>query len=268
LTPSKDPAINSTQQCIQSLNELASKLPERFQWLFRSVESLAAECQEIRPTLKDVLPLNRLYWEDALRNCEAYSIMATWRVVELARSCVLGLERRDLLCAALMARSALESTVQHLDFARKVYATLKETPEIDFRHKILDSEDFEKLLLKTIFASRMAGDDEIYKPINVLTIISRTSKIVGQENIASHYETLCEVAHPNFLGKTVHIHEIIPGSRAGDEVRILGPGQATSSSPIIVATVGALSWACGNHVSSFSLMRSTIAAFLKRFPTE
>jgi hypothetical protein len=165
-----------------------------------------------------------------------------------------------------MARSALEGTAQYLDFTRKVHATLKEVPEVDLRRNVIASEDFEKLLLKTVFASRRSGDDEVYKPTNIVTIISRTSKITGQENVAYHYETLCEVAHPNFLGRSVHIHEIIPGSRPGDEVRMLGPGQAPSSSPIMVATVSALSWACGNHVSSFNLMRSTIAGFLKRFP--
>jgi hypothetical protein len=204
LTPSSDVAINSTHLSIKWLNELASALPPRYSWRFKTVEALAAEVEEMQSNVADALPLNRLYWEDAMRNCEAYSIMATWRVVELARSCVWALARGDLLCAALMARSSLESTAQHLDLSRKVHATLEAIPlTIDLRLNLLVSDDFERLVLKTLFASRISGEEDFYKPTNILTIITRIAKIEGQQNVAKYYELLCEVAHPNFLGKCV-----------------------------------------------------------------
>jgi hypothetical protein len=111
----------------------------------------------------------------------------------------------------------------------------------------------------------MSDAEEIYKPTNILTILARVAKLPGQQNVSSFYEIPCEIAHPNFLGRSVHIHEMIPGPRPGDEVRILGPGQATVSSPIMGAIVGALSWACAVHVTSFGLMKSTIETFLDRF---
>jgi hypothetical protein len=75
LTPSEDVAINSARASIQWLNELASNLPERYQWRFRTVEAFTAESREILLAAKDALPLNTLYWDDSLKNCEAYSIM-------------------------------------------------------------------------------------------------------------------------------------------------------------------------------------------------
>jgi hypothetical protein len=54
---------------------------------FKTVEAFTAEHTEIQASAKNMLPLNRLYWLDALGNCEAYSLMATWRIAELARSC-------------------------------------------------------------------------------------------------------------------------------------------------------------------------------------
>jgi hypothetical protein len=78
LTPSKDVAINSAHLCIQWLNELASELPTRYGWRVRTAEAFTAEFHELAAMVKDALPLNRLYWEDALKNCEAYSVMATW----------------------------------------------------------------------------------------------------------------------------------------------------------------------------------------------
>jgi hypothetical protein len=183
-TPSKEMAINSAQLSLQVLNELASKLPDRYRWRFRTEEAFSAEFQELaesQSTTKDFGPLNRLYWEDALKNCEAYSIMMTWRVIELARSCIWALARRDLICGALTARAALESTAQYLDCSRTVSATLEQVPvDVDIRRNAIVSEDLEKFLLRTVFASRRPGDDEIYKPTNILTIVSRIARALGR----------------------------------------------------------------------------------------
>ena len=133
------------------------------------------------------------------------------------------------------------------------------------RRNAIVSDELEKFLLKTVFASRQPGDDEIYKPTNILTIVSRIAKSPGHENVIGFYETLCEVTHPNYLGRSVHILEVVPGPRPGDEVRVLGRGQAPLSSSIIGATVGALSWTCVTHVNSYGLMWEEIGSFLKRF---
>ena len=144
LTPSKHVAINSAQDCIRWLNEMASKLPARYGWRFRTVEAFNAEVAQLRHG--DVEGLNRLYWQDALKNCEAYSMMSTWRLVELARSCVWALARRDLLCAALMARSALESAANFLDsVAGTVAATLEQIGDADFRKVGVASGRFGKI---------------------------------------------------------------------------------------------------------------------------
>jgi hypothetical protein len=39
--------------------------------------------------------VNLLYWRDQLGNWEAYSLMNTFRVIDLARSCVWVLGRED-----------------------------------------------------------------------------------------------------------------------------------------------------------------------------
>ena len=265
LTPSDDIAINSAHQSVQRLNMLAAKLPSNYHWRFRTLEAFASEQEQMKRTARNVLPFNQLYWEDMLKNCEAYSMMSTWRVVELARSCVWALARHDLVCSALMARSALETTVQYVDFARTISATLERLPEVDVRWNLIISDDLEKYLLKTVFASRREGDDEYYKPTNIVTIINRIAKIDGHAMIGSYYETLCEVAHPNFLGRSLHIVEIRPGSRSGDEIRILAPSQVDLDLSVTRGTVGALSWACATQVTAFALMSTTIHDFLKRF---
>ena len=97
---------------IGQLNELGNRLPKRYGWRFRTVAAFRAEQARVAKTATDALPLNTLYWRDMLGTCEAYSLMSTWRMIEIARSGVWALTRQDIVCAALLARSALESAAQ------------------------------------------------------------------------------------------------------------------------------------------------------------
>ena len=116
--------ILNVNQIIEQLNGLSSRLPRRYGWRFRSVEAYRAELEAIDNSAIDALPANLLYWKDTLANCEAYSLMNVWRTIELARSCSWALARHDAICASLLARSALETAAQFVDFARTVAATL------------------------------------------------------------------------------------------------------------------------------------------------
>ena len=168
---------------------------QRYRWRFRTDEAFHAAMMEIAPG--DLLEANRLYWRDQLGLCEAYAILSTWRTVDLARGCIWALARSDIVGAALMARSALENSAQLLDTSRSISATLvgdtvaaalteeaedvgKQKlldPSVDFRKAMVISEDFEKLLSKTLFATRLPGSEEIFKPTNIVTIIDRIIKI-------------------------------------------------------------------------------------------
>ena len=184
--------------------------------------------------------------------------------IERSAGAVIAARRRRHAKSSTMPSKPAPSASMSSSIARTVAATLEQIGDVDFRKVVVISEDLEKFLLKTVFASRRADDEEIYKPTNILTIITRIAKSPNQENISSFYETLCEVAHPNFLGRSVHVLEVCPGPREGDEIRILGPGQNMSFTSITEATVGALSWACGTHVTSFAEMSTAIGGFLTR----
>ncbi len=222
-----------------------------------------------------MLQANRLYWRDQLGCCEAYSILSTWRTIDLARGCIWALARKDVVGAALMARFALENAAQFVDTCRSIAATIVgETeelgkgrlldPSVDFRKNVVMSQDFEDLLLRTLFATRLPGSDEFYKATNIVTIITRISKSPGQESVLKTYELLCEVAHPNFLGKSIYWQDTVPGKRRGDEWRIIGQSAGPSSLPIVEATVSALSWSCGTNVSAFQLLSGTLKVVIAR----
>ena len=106
--PLENPFITSADHMIKPLKDLSETLPRRYGWRYRTAEALKAEMADIAASAPDALPLNRLYWRNQLRNWEAYAIMITRRVIDLARSCVWALARQEAVCASLLARSALE----------------------------------------------------------------------------------------------------------------------------------------------------------------
>ena len=275
---SDNPFVTNANGMIGRLNALSGVLPNRYRWRYRTTDGFGAEMAEIAAAATDALPVNALYWRDQLSNWAAYSLMNTLRVIDLARSCVWALAREEALCASLLARSALETAAAFVDAARTMSATIRHTgteqnpgsildPTIDLRTTVVMSTELEHHSLKTIFASRLPESDRIYEATNILTIITRISKIRTHEFVLPTYGFLCEVAHPNFLGRTLYLHGSEPGPREGNEVRTLGPGNGPTWHFLAEPIVAALSWACATQVSAFSLMGETIDEVIARLKT-
>jgi hypothetical protein len=211
-------------------------------------------------------------------NWEAYSFMNTLRAIDLAKSCVWALARQDALCASLSARAALETVAAFVDAARTVSATISGPnadgkpsafldPALDFRTTVVTSEELERYSLKTIFALRLPESETIYSPTNIVTIITRISKVRGQEFVLPVYGILCEAAHPNMLGRALYLHGAEPGRWDGNELRTLGPGIGPAWRRLAESIIVALSWACATQVSAFQLMAETIGAVTSRIKT-
>lgn len=271
ILPSDNPFVTDVNGIVGRLNELSRTLPRRYGWRYRTVDGMKAEMAEIAATAADVLPMNVLYWRDQLGNWEAYSLMSTLRVIDLVRSCIWALARQDAVCASLLARSALETAAAFVDAARMVTGTIKEgksspilDPDVDLCTTLVISEKLEEYSLKTIFASRLPESEIIYNPTNIVTIITRVSKIRAQEFVLPTYSVLCEAAHPNMLGRMLYIHGSEPGPWEGNELRTLGPGNGPTWYLLAESIVAALSWACGTQVSAFNLMAETIGMVMDR----
>ena len=122
----------------------------------------------------------------------------------------------------------------------------------------------EEVSLRSIFASRLPDSEDIYSPTNIVTIIGRISKISGVEFVKSFYEILCEIAHPNWLGRSLYLQEAEPGEWEGNELRTIerriGPTWHALAEPV----VGAVSWSCATQVSALQLMNEAIFLLLGR----
>jgi hypothetical protein len=277
ILPSDNPFVTDVDSMIEQLNALGRKLAPQHRWSFRTSEAFIAEATELAATAKSALPVNSLYWRDQMGNWEAYAVMNTLRVIDLARSCVWALARNDSVCACLLARSALETSVAFVDAARTVHATIngpsnqcKEgilDASVNLRTTFVTSKDLEEYSLKTIFASRMAENEAIYNATNIMTIINRISKSPGQDFILKTYEILCEAAHPNLLGRMLYVQNIEPDIIEGSEIRLLSAGNGVAWPLLAKAVVAGLSWASGTQVSAFHLMAATIDSINDRLRT-
>jgi hypothetical protein len=275
LAPSENPFVTDADGMIGRLNALSGRLPHRYGWRYRTAEGMNAEMAKISATRTGVLSANALYWRDQLGNWEAYSLMNTLRVIDLARSCVWALARQDAICASLLGRSALETAAAFVDAARVVSATIVGPtterkpspildPAVDLRTTLVVSEELERYSLKTIFASRLPESERIYSPTNIVTIITRISKTQAQDFVLPTYGVLCEAAHPNMLGRSLYLPGSEPGPWKGNELRTIGPGNGPTWQFLAEAIVAALSWACGTQTSAFGLMAETIGAVTGR----
>ena len=100
-----------------------------------------------------------------------------------------------------MARAALETAASYAWFGTKFRAALDQLIDNNMMGIIDDLEDE---LLKTLFASRVADVEKFYNPTNIVTIVGHiTKKVPHHESVGVCYEILCEVAHPNMLGRSI-----------------------------------------------------------------
>ena len=265
ISGSENPFVTDADDMIERLNALLQRIPDKYQWKFGNVKAINAELKEVSPSPTAILQINQIYWRDQIGNWEAYSIMNALRVFDLARSGIWAIGRRDAMCACLLARAILETAASFQVAARTVSATLTGhkgpsifDPDFNIHQMVASSTELEEYALKTIFSSRLSGDDDIYIPTNFLTIIAKVAKAPHQEFLAKCYEMLCEVSHPNFMGRALYLQASKGGPHEGSELREIGMGQGPTWDILAEPVVAALAWACAAQAAAFELLADAL----------
>ncbi|MGP6089747.1 hypothetical protein [Antarctobacter jejuensis] len=253
--------VGCANDSVKRFNDFSKDFPKRYGWRFKTKEAFDNEIQEAISLDDSPWAVNKIYWTDSLKNLEAYTVMSVWRTAELLRSAVKSLGGGETIASAIVARAAVESVVQFLDVSRKVSPTLEDLQKLDFSNHIIASTELEELILKSVFSSRLPDAEKELNPTNILTILKRVSKIKGHSDLMAHYGVLCEVTHPNFLGRSVYVSEVEAKSRIGDELRVLSPSHGPVSEVLIELALWAISWSAATQVSSALLMQSSIGSF-------
>lgn len=250
---------------IAGLNAIAESLPERYHWRFKSAGAFRSEISQIPTGEGATRKLNGLYWRDTLATLEAYTVMAVWRMIDMAQAAVRAVEEENIVPASVLARSALESAIQFVHDARTMSSTLEDVCKEDLVDKVATSEELERLILQTVYASRQSGDGDIYKSKNILTVIDKIAKVAKDDPLKEQYELLCELTHPNFLGRSLHIVDVQRGAREGDELRVVGHRNGLSCEMVLESTLWSLSWAIEAQASSVHLLQGSIRKMFEAF---
>jgi hypothetical protein len=258
--------ISRLPEAIEAFNDLIANMPISYGWHFKTADQFTKQVRKHAEAGAPARDVNSLYWRDLLGNIEAYSVMSVWRMRDLARSVLTELERDNVIAACIVARSAFESAVQLAHDARTVSATLDGVRTHDMTSQVLISTDLEEEILKTVFASRLSDADEIYKGKNILTIIGKIGKIAPSDHLSDRYELLCEVTHPNFLGRSVYLVEQRESGLAGDEIRVIAMKGGSNSAVLVQAGLWALSWSLEAQCAATHLQQQSIAAMFDTFP--
>jgi hypothetical protein len=98
--------------------------------------------------------------------------------------------------------------------------------------------------------------ETFYNPTNIVTIVDHiTKKIPHQEEVGSCYRFLCEVAHPNMLGRSLFLSE-------HDGRTVISRNRGPSAKLIEQACLLALSWAAGTLPRSLTPMQDACIGLL------
>lgn len=256
------PWSDCANDSIEQFNEFSSAFPREYGWRFKTKEALDVEIQRAASADASPATINALYWTDTLKNLEAYTVMSVWRTAELLRSAARSLSDGETIIAGIVARAALEGVVQFLDVSRKVSSTLQDLQGVDFQGQPVASKELEELILGSVFASKLPEAEKEFNPTNIVTILQRVAKIPGQSELLQRYSVLCEITHPNFLGRSVYVLEIEMKDRTGDELRVLSQKHGPISEELIDLSLWAIWWSAATQVSSARLMQASIGALV------
>ena len=259
---------NTTNENIEAFNKLLATMPKNYIWDSLTSDAFGELVGSFKAKLPGAQAMNavyRLYWHDMLGQIEAFSIMTAWRLGEIARSTAWAIRRNDVICASVTSRAALETAAAYGWLQTEIRPTLDQiaAAEMPTFFKYDDqglTKDLEDKLAKVVYASKMKGAEPFYNPTNIVTIIDKIAKkIPGQEAMSDTYGLLCEVAHPNWAGRSIYVTLVEPDVMIqGREKRTISSSHGPAALVILQASVTALSWAVGTFSRSCVALQATI----------
>ncbi len=258
----KDPFVRESEAMIRHCLDLDEKVPNEYGWKFSSKESLEKQISEVTSHQE----VNSIFWKDQARNVEAYALMTYWRGVELIKSCLSGINEREMIAPAISARSLLELSTVFLQHANTLHKTFGELsfPE----NTIVTSSEVEALVLKMIWGTRYGEPEQYLTQTNIMTSLQRLSKNPKATELMPTYEFLCDIAHPSFIGNTSywsHVDSVYPD---GSEKRVMSRlSSRVFNTEITDKTIWAVAWSSVCVRNAFEIMNNANRVLLGKLKT-
>lgn len=250
---------------IHNINNLSNSIPDGYKWHFSSKETFEEHVNKWRVEKPKIIDINTVYWYDTFSSLQAYMIMCVWRLIDIAQSSLFLLDKNNIVPSAILARSAFETTIQFSSDVRVMAPSILSLSERDFHNEVCINEELESLILKTVFSSRASDTDEIYKPVNILTIIKKMTKFFHEDPIPDIYEKLCEITHPNFLGRSIYIRNSEKKDMPGSEIRFMSYNDGYCSGNFLYTVLWSLSWSIKNMNEFARILHESITKTLDKF---
>lgn len=254
-----DPFTSNAGGVIGRFYQWIDHIPNEFVWHYQTADDFRARVHEI--TSASPRDFNRLWWSDMLGQCQAFSMLSAWRTLDLVKSTIWAIRRNELLTAATVARAALETAANYAWFQRTVRPTFDDIwtnyrGDVTSGTSIVISAEIEDEILRTLYASREPGTEEIYFPRNIITKIQKISKLPGQDVLLPNYERLCEYVHPNMLGTFVFAKRIDGAMRIQNRY-------SDSADGIVRPVLFALSWSCNTLPLSVNALQESAGRLMR-----
>jgi hypothetical protein len=219
--------------------------------MFSSKESLEQQLKVI--TDGNDKRMNFIYWNDQTSNIEAYCYMTFWRVVELIKSCVNGLNTRDTIAPAISARSLLELSKVFLLNANILEKTFS---KVTFPDKtVVCSTEVEEFVVKMIWGTRYDNPEPHLQQTNIMTSLNKLAKNPNARELIPKYEFLCDIAHPSFIGNTSYWSHVESVTTDNREKRVISRLTSRNfNAEILDNTIWSLAWASVCIINSFVML--------------
>lgn len=254
-----NPIVSNVEKMIGSCLELNRQCPQKYGWRFSSVETIQKKCKKV----KNVKELNQIYWEDQVRNAEAYGLFTFWRGIDLLKPAVRSLNQHEILPSAILARSCVELSAALILNANIIAQTLD---KISFpKNTAVVSDEIEKYIVKTIWGTRLGTPEDYLKQTNILSILQKLSKKTKDKEIMKKYSYLCELAHPNFIGNALYWSHVECVHKDGSERRVLQRKHDKGITEEIIPNIlWALGWSTVCLRNGVLVLQESIASLLSR----
>nr|WP_256837280.1 hypothetical protein [Pseudomonas oleovorans] len=258
----EDPFVRESEAMVRHCLDLDEKVPNEYGWKFSGKESLEKQISEVASYQE----VNSIFWKDQARNVEAYALMTYWRGVELIKSCLSGINAREVIAPAISARSLLELSTVFLLNSNNLHKTFGELsfPE----NTIVTSSEVEALVVKMIWGTRYGEPEPYLTQTNIMTSLQRLSKNPKATELMPNYEFLCDIAHPSFIGNTSywsHVDSVYPD---GSEKRVMSRLSSREfNTEITDKTIWALAWSSACIRNAFEIMSDANRVLLGKLKT-
>ena len=154
-----------------------------------TLQIVERQIEELKKRLDTEIPKVESYPGGAERHLfVAYKAVLLRRIYELSESSYSSFLKGNIVSGAILARSACE-TVAVLYYGYK---------KINNSVKLNSPGGVGLFLHRALWGTRLEGEEELPKAIQVLTAIDHLDK--AYNGARKDYDFLCEIAHPNFAG--------------------------------------------------------------------